>query len=63
MHNNELPSKGSELKLNKRAATSKLYYLLQWKVRGVREEEKETFISRLGLVAKCKYCTGECGKK
>lgn len=49
MHNNELPSKGSELKLNKGAATSELYYLLQRKGRRVREE---TFYKSFGVGSK-----------
>jgi hypothetical protein len=63
MHNNELPSKGRELKLNKRAASSKLYYLLHWRRGKKKKKRKKLFISRLGLVAKCKYCTVERRKK
>jgi hypothetical protein len=52
MHNNELPSKESELKLNKGAATSELHYLLQRKGRGLREEEEETFYKSFGVGSK-----------
>lgn len=63
MHNNELPSKGSELKLNKGAATSELYYLLQRKGRRVREEEEETFYKSFGVGSKMQILYGMAQKE